>query len=149
MIRNRLHLRFVHGSGSFFSEVCPRRNDPKIGRLASASTGTGLNPAGIDSLLGLAAGQIRLLVHRPFSRKVLALLVWSGIADDDQLGFRIILQPRCYIVEDRFAGVVDSPRLVGIRVVARTQLAGGWRRWWRRRRCLDRHLSRRSGSQAT
>src|SRR5439155_22741863 len=81
-----------------------------------------------------------------FSRQVLALLSGFGVANDNEPCIGIMLQPLRNIVQDRFTGVVDAPRLLLIREVALAQLAGLWRRW---RWSFHRHLSCRRVREVT
>src|SRR5439155_22019884 len=81
-----------------------------------------------------------------FSRQVLALLSGFSVADGHQSGIGIMLQALGDIIQDRFTGVIDAPRLLLIREVALAQLAGLWR-WWRW--SFHRHLSCRRVREVT
>ena len=94
MIRNRFHHRFIHHGGSGSREGCTGRDHPVFGSLGSSATRTHFNPAGIDGLLGFATGQICLGIDRAFAGQILAFLAGFGVANNDQLGIGIVLQPR-------------------------------------------------------
>src|SRR5271157_810441 len=124
MIRNRLHLLLI-----------------------DRGRGAGLDAAGVDVLLRLASRDVSLHVESALARQILALLLWTGVPDDDQLGIWILLQLERNIVQFGLAGVVDAPRLHKVGVLALVHLAGLWR-WRRRWRVLNRHRARGRSRQA-
>src|SRR5262249_16448058 len=146
MIRYCLYGVLVDHDYVSLGEVRAAWADPVIRRGGTGVSGTRRDSAGIDALLGFAARQVRLGVDRPFSAQVLALLIRCREAHDNQGGVRILLQARRHVVQHRFAGVVDAPRLRLVREVAGAQLAALWRRW---RRYLHVDLGRGLRRQAT
>ena len=91
MIRNRFHCGLIHHRCSRTGEGSTGRNHPILGGLCTGPTGAYFNSAGIDGLLGFATRQICLGIDGALAGQILALLAWFGVADDDQLGIRIVL----------------------------------------------------------
>ena len=73
-------------------------------------------------LLGFAFRQIELGIDGPFARQILPPLFRIGIPDDYQPAVGVLLQVLGYIIQDRLAGVVDSPRLLLVGEVALAEL---------------------------
>src|SRR5579871_953471 len=121
VIRDRLDRVFVHRSRAFAGEAGAGRNDPEVGRLGATIARAALDAAGVNSLLGFAAREIRLGIDGAFGREVLAFFGRIGVAHDDQLGVGIVLQTLSHVVENGFAGVIDAPRLHLVGEVAGAQ----------------------------
>src|SRR5215831_5394441 len=129
MIRDSLDGVLIHRLRALGIEGRARWDDPVIGSLGSGAACAGLDAAGIDALLGFATRQVSLGIDRALTCEVLPLLGRIGVADDDQLGIRFVLQARCYVIEYGLASVVHTPRLYLVREVAGAQLGRNWRRW--------------------
>src|SRR5947207_1850950 len=67
MVRNRLDGRFVHRSRTAgFGERGTGRDNPLLGGHRALVARAGLNPAGVNILLGFTAGNVGFDVNRAF-----------------------------------------------------------------------------------
>ena len=92
MIRNRFYPVLVHRLRAFAGKTSPGRNHPILCRPGASASSADFNPAGVDRLFSLAAGEICLGINPAFGCEISALFGGLGIADDHQLSFRITLQ---------------------------------------------------------
>src|SRR5437868_4170664 len=135
MIRDRLDLRLIHYRFSTLVGSTGRDN-PELGDLAASSARAGFDTAWIDALI---VREIELRIHGTFCREVRTFLTWIGRPNDHQSRIGLTLQTQSHVVEYGFRRIVDAPRLLQVREFDLVDLAGLRRRWWRRRRSLNRH----------
>src|SRR5882762_3528485 len=146
MIGNSFYLGLIHSLSSRRVKIGTRGHYPVFSCLCATAARTHFDTAGVDALLGLTAGEVRLGIDGSFCRQVLAFLRRIGVAHYDQLVIWVLLQVLRDIIQDGFAGIVDPPGFLLIGEVALAELRRlGWR-WWR---ILHRHLCRTLCRQAT
>src|ERR1700679_860814 len=110
MIRDLLHFRLINRHCTVgLREGCASRNDPLLRTRRAGVSGASLDATWVNVLLCFAARDVSLHVERALSRQVLTFFGWTRVANNDQLGVRILLQLECNIVQFGLAGVIDTP----------------------------------------